>query len=368
MTVYKPKSSRHYHFDFQFRGQRYHGSTGCQAKRDAEAYERDQRTQAALGTKVQPSITWDEACGLYWQHKGQFERDTSVKGQLARLVTGIGKARLVADLTQVDFSGYIAKRRAQTARGTERLVANATVNREITLSQRVVKHASGAYSVCNIEWRKLLLREPVERVRELSGDEEAALFAELDDDLSAVVEFAMLSGQRRKAVITLLWSNVDLKARRAKVFTKGDKWHEFPLTQRMLALIANRPKVNPRVFTYVCERPAPRRADRPARIKGDRYPFSEEGWTRKWKSALKRAGVVDFRFHDLRHTAGSRITRGSNLKVAQKLLGHTNIATTSRYAHVHDEDIRNAMEFAEQSRNSPDENRAAHISLVKKEA
>ncbi len=202
------------------------------------------------------------------------------------------------------------------------------------------------------------LREESERVREASPDEEARLLdvlRERNPDLGDLVEFAMLSGARKNALVTLTWSKVCLKEGTAEVFTKGGVWHKFPLTQRMREILANRPKAGPFVFTYVCERPSPARDDTPRRLKGERYPFSKQGWDRKWRRALQEAGVENFRFHDLRHTAGTRITRASNLKVAQKLLGHTRIETTARYAHVTDDDLLSAMENVEQSRNSPEQ-------------
>ena len=69
---------------------------------------------------------------------------------------------------------------------------------------------------------------------------------------------------------------------------------------------------------------------------------------------LARAGVRRLRFHDLRHTAGTRITRESNLKAAMQMLGHTRIETTARYAHVDESDLRRALENVEQSRIIPE--------------
>lgn len=65
MSVYKKNGSPYYHFDFQFRGQRYCGSTGCKTKRLAEDFERRERQAAALPAVQRPPITLDEACGLY---------------------------------------------------------------------------------------------------------------------------------------------------------------------------------------------------------------------------------------------------------------------------------------------------------------
>ena len=219
-------------------------------------------------------------------------------------------------------------------------------------------HFSVEINMPEIKWGKHRLKETQERIREASANEEKVLFEVLrrdDPDLADLVEFALLSGARKDAVVKLIWSKVDLASGHADVRTKGDVWHRILLTPRMVAIIANRPKAGPFVFTYVCRRSAPARGDRPKRVKGERYPFSKNGWAKRWYQALKDAGIVDFRFHDLRHTAGTRVARVSNLKVAQKMLGHSRIETTARYAHVDDQDIRGAMMAAEQSRNSPEQ-------------
>ena len=58
----------------------------------------------------------------------------------------------------------------------------------------------------------------------------------------------------------------------------------------------------------------------------------------------KRAGVVDFRIHDLRHTGATRTLRASkNLRAVQEMLGHADIKTTMRYAHALVDDVAEAM-------------------------
>ena len=64
------------------------------------------------------------------------------------------------------------------------------------------------------------------------------------------------------------------------------------------------------------------------------------------RRAVPKAGVKNFHFHDTRHTAATRVLRKSNLKVVQQLLGHEDIKTTTKYAHVMQEDVLNAMEAA----------------------
>jgi integrase len=356
MSIRKDPRSPYWQYDFQIRKRRFHGSTGCSSKRDAERFVANLRRQIATGDADKQQITIDQACELYWQDKGQHEKSRSTtEYQLANLCSILGAQRMVGEITLKDFRTYIAKRRGQGVRA-------ASINREWQLARRVWKHArgSGFYvpgsdDPAAIKWSDLLLAEPKERVRELTPTEESRLFDKLDPDLAAVVEFAMLSGQRKSAVIGLLRERVDLEGKRASVHTKGDIWHTFPLTDRMVQIIKGRPEVEgcPFVFTYECKRPAPSRGDRPRRFKGRRYPFSKQGWDRQWRKAKKDAGITDFRFHDLRHTRATRVMRATgNLKAVQKLLGHTDISTTARYAHLVEDDLRNAMAAGE-LRNSP---------------
>lgn len=346
MSVYKPDQSPYFHYDFQRKGRRFHGSTGLKTKRAAEQFEDKLKREVALGKDAKPPITVDEACGTWWANKGHRQRAAKTyRYQLDNLIAGLGANRMLSDIGFSQLDDYIAARRSA--------VSDTSVNRETELYRRVwryIKAKGFEVAAEEPEWGNLLLAEPKGRIRELKADEETRLFEKLPEDLAAVVEFAMLSGQRRTAVIRLRWKDVDFAARSATITLKAeaDEKHTFPLTPRMIAILANRPKVGPMVFTYVCERPAPPRQDRPARIKGHRYPFSLQGWTRKWRKALDDAGIEDFKFHDLRHTAATRIVRATgNLKVAQQLLAHKTIQTTTRYAHATADDVMNAMILAE---------------------
>jgi integrase len=65
---------------------------------------------------------------------------------------------------------------------------------------------------------------------------------------------------------------------------------------------------------------------------------------RSFAAALKRAGIEDFRFHDLRHTFASHfIMRGGRLKELQEILGHKDIKMTMRYAHLSQEHKKKAV-------------------------
>ena len=121
----------------------------------------------------------------------------------------------------------------------------------------------------------------------------------------------------------------------------------------MVILIVNQPKVGPYIFTYVCQKTKSRYTDKwgrlqPARKIGERYPMTATVLRKPWVTAKAAAQIEGFRFHDLRHTRGTRMLRATgNLATAQKALGHRSIKTTLRYAHAFDDDVRNALEASD---------------------
>jgi integrase len=94
-----------------------------------------------------------------------------------------------------------------------------------------------------------------------------------------------------------------------------------------------------------------RSATRDGRLKGDRFPLTYSGLKSFWRRLRKRAGVTGFRFHDFRHDLATKLLRETgNLKLVQRALNHANIKTTTRYAHVLDEEVADALESVAKSR------------------
>ncbi len=93
-------------------------------------------------------------------------------------------------------------------------------------------------------------------------------------------------------------------------------------------------------------------------------PVTASGLVSAWRRALKRAGITNLRFHDLRHTFGTRALRKTgNLKLTQKLLGHRDIRSTMRYAHVMDDDMRLALDALSEAE-SPTEHPTERAKLL----
>ena len=116
------------------------------------------------------------------------------------------------------------------------------------------------------------------------------------------------------------------------------------------------------VFTYQAARPraadASYKGDGEGRKKGDRYPITYSGLKTQWKRIRGKAGVEDFRFHDFRHDLATKLLRQTgNLKTVQKALSHRDIKTTTRYAHVLDEEVADALESLSKQRRKQRKNK-----------
>ena len=87
MSIYKPTGSPFYHFDFQWRGHRFHGSTKCTSKREAEAFERAERERAKQqvrqATVSTGSLKLDDIAGRYWTEIGQYHADRPTHGGIS---------------------------------------------------------------------------------------------------------------------------------------------------------------------------------------------------------------------------------------------------------------------------------------------
>lgn len=355
MSTYRPKQSSIFLYDFVMKGIRHHGSTGCKTKRDADRFEAKKRAEIALDRRdrAKPLITLDEAAARYEDHLRANGKWSATQDYLiASIVEGLGGERFLSDISEQDLRDHFARRAAK--------VSGSSVNREIEVARPIWRRHRRTHDIGEMpDWGEMLYSVPRQDPRELEADQEDRLFAELRSDLCDFARFALLSGWRLKEVRMLRWADLSLAQRQARVRIKGGDILIRPLSEDMLVLIANQPKAGPFVFTYVCRKSRKEFIDRlgrkhPARLAGERYSFTQTGWRKPWGAALKAAGIDEIRFHDLRHTRGTRILRQTgNLAIAQRALAHRSIKTTLRYAHATDDDVRKGLDASE-SRSIPD--------------
>ncbi|HVT15017.1 MAG TPA: site-specific integrase [Thermoanaerobaculia bacterium] len=198
---------------------------------------------------------------------------------------------------------------------------------------RYIAALSHALSIAVKEWQWLddnpcrKVRRPSEprgRMRYLSEDERrrllAACLGSSDSRLYPLVVLAVSTGGRRGELMGLRWRDLDLVGGAAILDqTKNGDRRRLPLTGLVLEMLSERSKVRRLDDDFVF-------ADQEGRAEFPRYA---------WKAAVAEAGLSDFRFHDLRHSAASYLAmNGATLAEIAEVLGHRTLQMVKRYAHL----------------------------------
>jgi integrase len=369
LSPYKPKAGRspYFHYDFQVRGHRFHGSTKCTTRREAEKVEAAQREKAkrlvAQLAAAKTSLKLDDVADRYWQEVGQHHVGAEgTEHRLVLLIEFLGKDKLLPDITDDDVVKLVAWRRGHR-RKNGALISPHTVNHLTKQLRKLFTRAKrwGVRFEHEPKWVEYFLDAPDERVRELSDDEADRLDAVVRDDYAPFFAFARASGLRLTECL-LRWSEVNFGTRQIVKLGKGGKRITLPITPTIREILWPLQGHHPEfVFTYRCQRRGS--GLHAGRIKGQRYPLTYGGVHTYWQRLHKLAGVTGFRFHDYRHDFASKLLRTSgNLKLVQKALNHRDIRTTMRYAHVLNDEVAEAMERLAESRN---QSRSGTVRILK---
>jgi integrase len=363
MSITKTKGL--YYFDFWRGGHRFSGPTGATSKRGAIAVEQAEIAKAEVIVRAEREqgkkpMTINIAFGHYASDVGGDE------AELVRLIGSPMRDDIVAlidpetpvhDLTNTMLTEVQKKRRAQMKRiGTDakgrpmlKPISNTTVNRTMEVFRAAIRHVTDRYdaNVRALKWP--MLDEPAgETPREATFDEEAKLVDTIRDDYAPIFKFSILAGLRKRRAL-LTWSQVDWQNRVIRYLAKNRKGKQeqktMPLTAAIEAIL--RPLVGHHavhVFTYVATGHHGGKVQG-ERAKGRRYPITYWGLQSRWQRAKKEAGIASLRWHDLRHTAASRLTRQArDLSITQELMGHADIKTTRKYRHVLKTELTAALE------------------------
>ncbi len=161
-----------------------------------------------------------------------------------------------------------------------------------------------------------LLPENNRRLRYLSIEESQKLVDSCDNHLRPIVITALNTGMRKDEILGLKWDNVDLKAGFILLNqnqTKNSERKEIPINQTLRETLQSVPKQDNIPFVFYNP------------LTGTRY----DDIKRSFNSALKRADIRDFRFHDLRHTFASHLVMaGIDLTTVKELMGHKDFKMT----------------------------------------
>ncbi len=277
-----------------------------------------------------PEATFTEAADSFLAYsqarKKTFRNDSLMINRLKARFGDRPLKSLNADAIEL----YLSERRKVGHLKFGKPLSNNTLNGELRLIKSIINRA-----VSNGLLEKSLIKsvrgfKDVSRDRTLTQEEYEALLGRCSPRLAVIVQLAYWTGMRRGEILGLRWDQVDFKNRVITLDasdTKTQEKREVPLTGELVGLIQRTPRTlgNPYVFTYQGKR-----------IKNIKTAF--------W-SAVRAAGIKDFRFHDLRHCAVTNLRKaGVSDSVIMSISGHKTYAMFKRYNRIDREDRLEALE------------------------
>lgn len=245
---------------------------------------------------------------------------------------------LLKELTRADV------KRVHAAIGKEK---KRTANQALAVLRSLLSHALDQERIeSNVAMGIRQFKEN-KRERYLTLDEVARLYKAIEDYTNAtmnwavhdMVKLALLTGQRATNIVEARWRDVDLRGRVWRIpgdVTKTGEAHSVHLVEGAVRIFESRLKQAEDGAEYVF--PHHKRPGEPE----TRFWLAN-----RWEIVRKAAGLEDVRFHDLRHSSATRIANcGGDLQVVGRQLGHRDMASSYRYAHVMDETVARIVDLA----------------------
>ncbi|MBE3111425.1 MAG: site-specific integrase [Acidobacteria bacterium] len=324
-----------WYLDFTFRGKRHRefgGYTKDQARNSLTKLRAD-LLDIARGFKKPASADVsfekfaDDFLELYCKpSKRSWDRDEISLNHLKTFFAGVQ----LVDVGAEAIERYKVSRKAE--------VSSATTNRELACLKTLLNKA--------VEWGRIekspaarvkKLKEAPGRERILTREESARLVAAAGPDVRPVLIVALNTGMRRGEILGLKWTDVDLVRGVIAITTsKSGKGRKVFMNGHVAAALGAVPHRGEYVFWN---------SETKTHIKDVKTGFvAAMARAKKNPDDEKDPGITGVRFHDLRHTAASRMVEaGVDLVTVSKILGHSSIQMTMRYAHPTPEAFRQAV-------------------------
>ncbi|MGB5105531.1 MAG: site-specific integrase [Candidatus Zixiibacteriota bacterium] len=321
MSVYK--KDQIWHVDCYLDGKR-HGEAIGPNRKMADSVLAKRKALIAENKRLdvikKPKFTFDDLAKEYMVYDKTNKRSSPRDDLSIRTIATCLAGKRLADISELALENY-KKKRLET-------VPPATVNRKLAcLKHMFTKAIQWGMATANPAKAVRFLRENSNRIRSLTRDEVQLVMEELPKDLNPLFHFALHTAMRKGESFVMTWNDVDLKQK--FIFVRGSKngeKRELPMADEISRCFTSLPKTATQVFDF-----------------GNRG--RTEVIRKGFAPALKKAGIEDFRFHDLRLTfARHLVMAGVDLLTVKEQTGHKSINMTLRYARLNTDHKRRAIE------------------------
>jgi integrase len=313
--LYRRRNSRYWWIDLRLpNGQRLCQSTRCISRAEAEAFV------VSLKSALQDSSENPQPCAFEWpQAVVRYLEECAEKKSLPDDRVHLKKLEPYLRSQRLDAINMSAMQLFIRNRKETDGVSNATINRALEIVRRILNLAYQDWRWIRAVPKIRMLKEPRRRVRFLRREEAGRLVDALPTHMKPIVRFALATGCRASEIFGLEWDRVDLARKVAWLdhgATKSGDGRGIPLNADAVAALQSTFGQHPRwCFTF-----AARRIQKSSTA---------------WNKARRRAGIEDFRFHDLRHTWASwHVQSGTSLPELMELGGWKSYEMVLRYAHL----------------------------------
>ena len=338
MGLYKPKGCKVWWVSFVYQGRQVRRSTETRDKRLAEKIYSKLHTQIAEDKWFDA----DEGKRRTFLELAQKYEDTdfkelkgwySVRSYLKGLKEFFGPYKL-SEINPALIDDFKQMRKAKG-------VKPATINRQLNIFKRI-------FNLARKRWMWIKHVPPIEmeakadkkRVRHLSFEEYHKLLDNCDSYMRHIVTVAAWTGLRLGNVVNLKRAQVNLSSRTITIDsseTKNGEYLTIPISEVAFTALKDAMKIIRLKSPYVFS-------------KDDGLPFCKRVVQRRFREALERAQIEDFRFHDLRHCFASwNRQAGVDIDTLADLMGHKDTRMTRRYAHIGPVHLKRAVGLLDES-------------------
>lgn len=332
MTISKKNGK--YYCRFQLNGERHHYlCSGATTEKEAVKLENQfiyklQQQQNGVIPKDTPNIKFKKLYQLYDTHASLNKRSYQKDKSFVKVLKEYFPESADTKKTPNDFELF--KKKIMEERG----VAPVTVNKYLNILSKM--YTLGVHE-------KILKENPlvyvdrfldknyvIRYLKEELHEEERMYKAirELRPHIEDIVTAALQTAMRRGEIFKLTWFQINFEYEYIHILeSKSGKERKIPISKKLMKILKNLPRTSEYVFIN---------------------PETGKPYTdikHSWQTVMEAAGIENFRFHDLRHTAITRmVEKGIPLPVVKEIAGHSKIETTMRYTHTSDKQKVEAIE------------------------